>query len=70
MKLDKVCNVLAVVISVLIAIGFIGYTFAIDKIIQRQDNLEERIKQLEIDYKIYELDLTQLQENQDVQFGR
>ena len=35
---------------------------------QKQEKLEKRIKQLEIDYKIYELNLEQLKENKDVQF--
>lgn len=33
-----------------------------------KNDLNERVKQLEIDYKIYEMNLDQLQENRGVQF--
>lgn len=31
---------------------------------------EERLKQLETDYKIYEMNLNELEENAEVQFGK
>ncbi|MBR2248699.1 MAG: hypothetical protein IKE89_03540 [Bacilli bacterium] len=68
MKLiDKITiSFIAIVLTVLICIS----VNEIDKLQNKTKMLEKRIQELEFDYKIYELNLQNLEENKDVQFGR
>lgn len=50
----------------LIIIIIIG--IKLNTLYKAKNDLNERVKQLEIDYKIYEMNLDQLQENRGVQF--
>lgn len=60
--------ILIVIIMAEIAIVNIVSIFVINNINDKYTNLEKRIKELEVDYKIYELHLQNLEDNKEVQF--
>ena len=62
--------VLIVIILVEIAIASIIMIFLINKIDNKYNELDKRLSALELDYKIYELHLQNLEDNKEVQFGR
>lgn len=68
MKLiDKIIiSFIAIVLTILICMSI----NEIDKLQNKTKMLEQRIQELEFDYKIYELNLQNLEENKEVQFRR
>ena len=68
MSKEKINNIFQIIILIFLAIYLMNNINFLINMQQKQEKLEKRIKQLEIDYKIYELNLEQLKENKDVQF--
>ena len=62
--------VLIVIILMEVAIASIIMIFLINKIDNKYNELDKRLSALEVDYKIYELNLQNLEDNKEVQFGR
>lgn len=58
------------IMGIVILIIALWNAYDISKQEDKNIELEERIKQLETDYKIYEMNLSQLKENKEVQFGK
>lgn len=56
------------IMGIVILIIALWNAYDISKQEDKNIELEERIKQLETDYKIYEMNLSQLKENAEVQF--
>ena len=61
---------LIVIILMEVAIASIIMIFLINKIDNKYNELDKRLSALEVDYKIYELNLQNLEDNKEVQFGR
>ena len=62
--------VLIVIILMEVAIASIVMIFIINKLNNKYDELDKRLSSLEINYKIYELNLQNLEEHKEVQFAR
>ena len=63
-KFEVIFKILTIIeLAILILI-----TTKLSTLYKAKNDLNERVKQLEIDYKIYEMNLDQLQENRGVQF--
>lgn len=60
--MNKKEKVLLILILIEIAVGFIVIDINFNKIINNYNKLNERVKKLEIDYRLYEYDLDSLQE--------
>ena len=56
------------IMGIVILIIALWNAYDISKQEDKNIELENRIKQLETDYKIYEMNLSQLKENKEVQF--
>lgn len=60
--------ILIIIILMEMAIANIVVIFIIQSINDKYNNIDKRLKDLEKDYKIYELHLQNLEDNKEVQF--
>ena len=60
--------ILIIIILIEIAIANIVAIFVIQNLNDKYNNIDKRLKDLEKDYKIYELHLQNLEENKEVHF--
>lgn len=60
--------ILLIIILAELAIVNIVCIFTIQNMNDKYNDINKRLKELEIDYKIYEINLQNLEENKEVQF--
>ena len=66
--MKKIEKVLIVIILIEIAIIDTIIISNLNETIKKQKQLDKRVKQLEINYKIYELNLSELKEHKEAHF--